>query len=106
MFPHYPEIELPLLREVIRRGGRALPSSHDDHGRTVYFALADHFGLTMEEREEKFLDEGRPRSKWENMVRWARRKLAEKGHLASSPRGVWQITDAGRALVASLAHRL
>jgi len=35
--------------------------------------------------------------RWENNAQWARVKLVEQGYMASdSPRGIWEITDAGR----------
>lgn len=35
--------------------------------------------------------------RWENSARWARHDMVQEGLLSSnSPRGVWQITDAGR----------
>ncbi len=35
--------------------------------------------------------------KWSNFVRWARNKLKEIGYLEMPRRGIWQISDAGRA---------
>ena len=99
MYPMYKQIELALLQELVGRGGRPSPSDKDAQGRTVYDALADHFDLSKEDRERTFLDEGKPRSKWENMVRWACRKLKDKGLLCSPHRGVWAVTVAGRELV-------
>ena len=46
MFPPYEDIEGPLLRELLRRGGQARLSDRDAQGRTVYEALADHFRLS------------------------------------------------------------
>src|SRR5262249_43998578 len=76
--------------------GRARPSSPDECGRTIYDVLADFFQLSDLERRETFLDEGKPRSRWENMVRWARRSLKDKGLLASAAHGVWEVTTKGR----------
>ncbi len=97
MFPSYDQIEMPLLGELIRRGGQAKPSDRDSEGRTVYEALADQFRLSRAEREQEFLDEGKPRLRWENMVRWARRKLKDKGYLETPRHGLWRVTDRGRA---------
>ena len=82
-------------------GGRVAPLDHDREGRTIYDALADHFQLSEEERKEKFLDEGRPRSRWQNMVRWAVRRNKKFGYLDSPHRGAWRITQAGLELLAS-----
>jgi restriction system protein len=35
--------------------------------------------------------------KWWNLVQWVRQKLVERGEIDGSTRGVWRITDAGRA---------
>jgi hypothetical protein len=38
--------------------------------------------------------------RWENNAQWARVKLIEQRYMASdSPRGIWEITDAGRERV-------
>ena len=38
--------------------------------------------------------------RWENNAQWARFKLVNEGYLASdSPRGIWEITEAGRERV-------
>ncbi len=94
-FPKYRDIELPLLRELSRRGGSAEPTDQDGHGRTVYASLADMFGLSKAQREER-TDDGEGRVFWERMVRWARQKLLDKGFLASNQRGIWELTPEGR----------
>jgi 5-methylcytosine-specific restriction protein A len=95
MFPKYRDIELPLLNELIQRGGSAAPADLDNHGRTIHAALADLFGLSQREREKTTKD-GEDRLHWEKMVRWARQKLFDKGFLISTQRGVWEITLEGR----------
>jgi restriction endonuclease Mrr len=98
MFPAYQDIELPLLRELIRRGGSSEPSDFDSNGQSVYMALADHFELSQDERNEDIVEGGKPRSKWENMVRWAIRKLKEQGLVESPRHGLWAATDDGHRL--------
>lgn len=40
--------------------------------------------------------------RWRNNAQWARFSLVHGGYLAAdSPRGVWEITEAGRAWVAA-----
>jgi len=98
MLPKYADVEIPLLRELVRRGGSSAPGDLDAQGRTVYEALADRFLLSQADREElKGDNEGR--TKWENMVRWARQKLLDRGLLLGSHRGVWQISDDGLAFL-------
>jgi restriction endonuclease Mrr len=97
MLPKYTEIERPLLQELGRRGGQARPADRDASGRSVYEALADHFQLTAADRAEVIYESGTPRSKWENMVRYAVRKLKDTGAIAKdAPHGVWALTDRGQ----------
>lgn len=92
-FPSYEDIEDPLLQELRRRGGSARPSDRDRQGRNVYDALADHFRLPREARDAVIYEKGIARSKWENMVRWARRKLVDHGLLVRGLPGVWKINE-------------
>lgn len=97
MFPKYSEIEVPLLVELVRRGGRAKPSDLDRSNRTIYEVLADHFGLSEEARKAKIKEKNRFRSEWENKVRWARNTLLKKKLIdAPSEWGVWVISDKGK----------
>ena len=93
MFPTYREIEQPLVDELRRRGGRARPADKDRSGRTVYEALADHFRLSPQARAAVIYERGIARSKWENMVRYARRRLKDDGLVSTPEHGVWQVCD-------------
>jgi 5-methylcytosine-specific restriction enzyme A len=100
VLPKYADVELPLLRELVRRGGAAKPRDLDGQGRTVYHALADQFNLSEADRVKATTEtEGRP--KWENMVRWARQKLLDRGLLIGSRHGLWQVSDDGLAFLRS-----
>lgn len=92
-FPEYKELEEPLLCYIYRRGGANCQVRTED----AYEALADHFGLTDAERGVPRPGEpGEPQ--WNNMVRWARRKLKDAGYLdPGSPRGVWRLSSSGIA---------
>jgi len=97
VFPKYRDIEQPLLDELERRGGKAKPSDRDNSGRSVYEALADHFSLSKAERDETIMEHGTPRSKWENMVRYAVRSLRKTGAVAAHrEHGVWELGGSGR----------
>lgn len=91
-FPEYEEIEKPLLCLIYRSGG----GKHEVRASDTYRPLADHFKLTTSERAEPRKD-GKDEPLWNNMVQWARRKLNENGYLASSPRGIWRLSDTGIA---------
>jgi hypothetical protein len=78
---------LPVLRAVSQAGGSAWRAEVKD---AVEAALADR--LTALDRTP--LQHGEIR--WENRIGFARLRLIERGHLRSdSPRGLWQLTDAG-----------
>ncbi|MCK9389159.1 MAG: winged helix-turn-helix domain-containing protein, partial [Sulfuritalea sp.] len=94
MLPVYNEIYIPLLAEIRSRGGRSKPRDKNRHGQTIYTALAEYFALTQADLNEKVLEEdGTARSKWENMVRWARNDLKKKGLLLAPSHGVWAVGD-------------
>ena len=97
MLPKYEHIEISLLKELLRRGGSARPSDRRD-GKTIYESLGEQFGLTKDDYEEEVIEPGTGahRSKWENMVRWARRKLVEHGHIDNSVHGRWTLTSTGK----------
>lgn len=96
MFPKYKEIQEPLLNELFRRGGKAQPSDPDEYGLSIYDVLAIQFQLNKDElNEEIFEANGKPRSKWKNMVRWARNDLFKKGLINNKKRGTWEISENG-----------
>jgi restriction system protein len=84
-YPTQREIELPLLQAIDQLGGEAKPKD-------LYERLADHFGLTEQERTER-LETGPV--KWWNAVQWARQTLVVRGDVDGSTRGIWKLTDAG-----------
>lgn len=97
MLPSYDDICLPLLAELSLREGRSRPRD-ERNGQTIYTALANYFALTPTDLSEKVYEEnGTPRSKWENMVRWARNDLKKRNILIAPSHGVWAIGDAGLA---------
>jgi restriction system protein len=77
----------PILDVLREKGGQARP-------REVYDAIAAVFELTEEERTRR--NKTGP-VRFENQVAWARSYLAETGYLDSRTRGVWQLTEKGRA---------
>jgi len=87
--PSEKDIELPLLQEIQAAGGEARPSELDDK-------VAKHFPeLTPTDQKARH-----PRSGqliWSNRIRWVRQHLVNKGELDASIRGIWKITEKGRA---------
>ena len=82
-------IEVPLLKEIEAAGGEVRPSE-------LYDKVARHFPqLTSADQKARH-----PRSGlliWSNRVQWARQHLVNKGQIDASVRGIWKITERGRA---------
>jgi hypothetical protein len=83
------EYELPILRFLQERGGRA-PS------REVVEAVGEVLSGKLTDLDRGALKSGDIR--WENRVAFVRLRLIERGELTKgSPRGTWEISDKGRA---------
>jgi restriction system protein len=92
MMPKQAEIEIPLLRVIVEFG------NSQGRPRDIYPLLEKQFpSLTKQDIEER-LESGTP--KWTNRVQWVRQALLTKGELASPERGIWAITEKGRARLA------
>ena len=81
--------ELPLLRALVAAGGRA-----------PYREIVDAVGVELEAElmpaDLEALNSGTIR--WQSRLQFVRLRLIERGLLdKDTPRGVWGITDAGRA---------
>jgi restriction system protein len=78
----------PLLDALRELGGSGTPGE-------VVEQIARNLKLPESVKEE-LIDSGAPR--FSNQVAWARFYLAHEGYLDSSKRGVWSLTDKGRAV--------
>lgn len=86
------DYELPILQVLVDKGGRA-PS------REVIDALEPLLADKLKDVDRSKTSSGEIR--WRNRGQFVRLDLIEKGQLAKdSPRGIWEITDAGRRRVA------
>ncbi len=84
--------KLPLLKTLIEIGGA---------GRVSYVLdrMEKHVKPMLTEPDYELLSSSNE-LRWRNTAAWARSKMVKEGYLASdSPRGVWEITEAGRAWV-------
>lgn len=91
-FPKEIEIEIPLLKALIKSGGSAKPKAIMDK-------VADYFPtLTSKDLEEC---NANGESKWNNMVRWARLRLVSQGAINNLTKGIWEITEKGRQMAES-----
>ena len=79
-------------------GGTAKPQD-------LYSLVAAQFPDLSAEELTQTLESSPSTRKWWNMVQWVRQHLVELGELDGSTRGVWKITDAGRARLKREGHR-
>lgn len=86
--PKRREVHPELLRALLELGGEARP-------RDVIPVVTDAFPQIT--REDLGLLRKKGDSLWKNRVQWARQDLAYAGKIASPARGVWALTDTGRA---------
>lgn len=94
--PDYQTVMLPLLR---------LTADNREHRfRDAVEQLASEFRLSDEERAQ-ILPSGAS-TVFNSRVGWARTYLKQAGLLASSKRGIFQITDDGRALLAQRPEKI
>jgi restriction system protein len=94
--PDFQSIFLPLL-ELSKEGNHI--SNRDAVDR-----LAEYFSLTEDEREE-LLPSGRQRL-FDNRVNWPKTYLKKAGLLSQPARGIFQITDRGREVLAHPPEKL
>jgi restriction endonuclease Mrr len=94
-FPKQGDVEIPLLKVLADAGGSAKP-------RDVYPRVAAHFPNLSVEEQELRLESTPGTRKWWNLVQWVRQHLVEALEIDGSTRGVWRLTDRGRARLASL----
>lgn len=87
-----PEYELPILQALVDAGGSG-------KAREITAEVGDRLGDRLSDLDRAPLKSGDVR--WENRVAFVRLKLKDRGLLKSdSPRGVWELTDAGREAAA------
>lgn len=88
VLPTERNVDLSLLRVLANAGGQLPMSTAIDNVTTFYPKI------TQEDLAGR-LKNGV--SRWRNSVQWARQRLITKGELDGSVRGVWKITDKGKA---------
>lgn len=98
--PLQTQIEGPLLREILERGGSIDTRTQLED---VANALATKFSLTDQQKTAQTKD--KKTTVWKNRIQWVRQDLIKKGDLDGSERGVWKITARGRARVSDKGTR-
>jgi len=89
------EYRAPILEALIEMGGRGRPSD-------ILPKVEQKMNGRLTSLDYKMLKDGRT-VKWRNRAQWERARMVEDGCLKTdSPRGIWEITDAGRALYQEL----
>jgi len=89
--PGFQHIALPLLRLCADGEEWSVKAAKEP--------LADEFGLTAEEQRERLPSGAAPR--FSNRVAWAKTYMAQAGLLKRTRRGFFQITQAGREVLAN-----
>jgi restriction system protein len=92
MIPSFEDLELPLLRVLDAKGGKARPAE-------VYEKIKAYFPSLTEAELAETVSSGDNR--FQNRVRWARQILIDKRDLYRADYGVWGITDQGRSRLTS-----
>ena len=87
-YPKQKEIQIPLLIELKKQGGKAKPQD-------LYDKVAQHFPELTQEDLERRMENHPSINKWKNMVQWVRQSLVESQEIDSSIRGVWGLTEKG-----------
>jgi restriction system protein len=86
---------VPILEALVELGGKAPVSAVLER---VYTKLEGR----LQPSDLEFVPSGQE-ERWRNTAKWARADLKEQGYLAAdSPKGIWEITDAGRRYLESL----
>ena len=91
MLPSQSDIEIPLLEALLELGGQSPPKQ-------AYPLVTAKFPDITEEDLAIRLKHGE--QKWINRIQWVRQALVTTGDMASPQRGIWAITDQGRARLA------
>lgn len=89
------EFRRPILEALEELGGAA---SHNEVLKRVYEKIKERLS-----KHDHQLLPGGGEVRWRNTARWCRKHMVKEGLLASdSPRGIWEITPAGRMELARL----
>ncbi|MBN1830440.1 MAG: winged helix-turn-helix domain-containing protein, partial [Deltaproteobacteria bacterium] len=91
------EFEIPLLKALLKFGGKAKPSQ-------VYPEVEKTMGLNRKNFPEEYEKYKSKAVKWKNKTAWAREYLKRKDQLDGSERGVWKITEIGKERLKHLAN--
>lgn len=86
---YFMEFEIPLLKALIKLGGRAKPAN-------VYPEVERIMGLNPKDFPEEYEKYKSNAVKWKNKTAWAREYLKRKEQLDGSERGLWKITERGK----------
>lgn len=86
--PKFVQFFSPVIEALKELGGSGRPAEVRD-------VIANRLNISEQERTE-LLDGGAPR--FDNQVAWARFYLVKAGIIDSSRRGVWSLSDKGRAI--------
>ena len=91
------EYEVPLLEALIEAEGKGKVSD-------ICNKVQEKMKSKLKPADYEKLKDGR-NIRWKNTTQWARQKLIDNGFMKSdSPRGIWEITDEGKAYLAKVLN--
>lgn len=93
--PGQRRLETQLLVELHRQGGRGRPDQ-------MYAALAEHFALCTHALSWRRSTDNSS-TLWQTNVRFARQTNVTRGYITNRERGIWELSDAGRAYLRARA---
>lgn len=85
-----PEFRGPILRVLAGAGGSLAAAEALD-------AVGKQMASRLNDVDRQVLPSDGKTLRWRNTAQWARNVLADQGYIDRSVRGVWTITDTGRA---------
>ncbi|MBA4369375.1 MAG: hypothetical protein C0403_17255 [Desulfobacterium sp.] len=86
---NFTDFEIPLLKALVKLGGKAKPVE-------VYPEVEKIMRLSPKDFPEEYEEYKSRAIKWKNKTAWAREYLRRKNQLDGSERGVWKITAIGK----------
>ncbi|MBI4594810.1 MAG: winged helix-turn-helix domain-containing protein [Candidatus Tectomicrobia bacterium] len=86
---NFMDFEIPLLKVLVKLGGKGSPGD-------VYLEVERTMGLNATDFPEEYGKYKSGAIKWKNKPAWAREYLKRKGQLDGSERGIWKITEIGK----------
>jgi hypothetical protein len=91
------EYRLPILQALVQLGGKSTPNKILDQ-------VGEIMRDTLNQYDKEHLTSTPSLARWRNTAHWTRNSLVNEGLLSKdSPKGIWEITEAGRQAISTPA---